>query len=239
MPQHCGEMWIKWHSVLTVKSYFKWMRLCNKLLFSPSCWANMFFFSSCSVVEIHPVVYQYFQGYFARNSVFVKGIYQYFRKILNSVLSLRPCWQPWLLNFSEFLLEGGAILNSCPQGIGYVNSYLLRTSPARSFSLPLTPLLLIVLTLILRKVCWNKKITIFQYLTCTTMIAGLSSPKEGVLLLPGPLPAPEQLQWNSHLPTPHIKTQCDSKSFKISRTKGFRLLKCVSHLAWCHCMAAL
>ena len=62
-----------------------------------------------------------------------------------------PCWQPWLLNFSEFSLEGGAILNSCPQGIGYVNSYLLRTSPARSFSLPLTPLLLIVLTLYPKK----------------------------------------------------------------------------------------
>ena len=57
-----------------------------------------FFYSSRSIVEIHLLVYRYFYWYFVgiltETQYFLLAFYRYFRETLDSVIFLRPRWQP-------------------------------------------------------------------------------------------------------------------------------------------------
>ena len=90
VPQHCGETWIKWHSVLTVKSYFKWMRLCNKLLFSPSCWANMFFSAPAVLLKFTLLYISIFKGILPETQYLLRA----FISILGKFWTLYYLWDP-------------------------------------------------------------------------------------------------------------------------------------------------
>ena len=71
----------------------------------------MCFHSSCIIVEIHLLVYRYFYWYFVgiltETQYFLLAFYRYFRETLDSVIFLRPRWQPcmaiqWIHNLKNF-----------------------------------------------------------------------------------------------------------------------------------------
>jgi len=95
VPQHCGEMSMKWHSLYTLKSYFKCIKLCNILQFSPSCCTNVFFTAPAVLLKFTFLCIGIFIGILPETRYFLLAFYRYFRENLNSVIFLRPWWQPW------------------------------------------------------------------------------------------------------------------------------------------------
>jgi len=96
VPQHCGEMSMKWHSLYTLKSYFKCIKLCNILLFSPSCCTNVFFTAPAVLLKFTFLCIGIFIGILPETRYFLLAFYRYFRENLDSVTFLGPWWQPWV-----------------------------------------------------------------------------------------------------------------------------------------------
>ena len=108
---------MKWHSLKTVKSYSKWIQFSHILLFSPSCCTNMFFTAPALLLRFTFFCVGIFIGNFPEIRYFSSAFYRYFWVILDSVIFLRPWWQPWKRRIRT-------VFDSCPIWFYQKNSFL-------------------------------------------------------------------------------------------------------------------
>ena len=94
-------MSIKWHSLHTVESYSKLIQFCHIPLFSPSCCTNMFFTAPALLLRFTFFCVAIFIGNLPKTRYLLLAFYRYFRVILDSVIFLRPWWQPWRSNRTQ------------------------------------------------------------------------------------------------------------------------------------------
>ena len=73
----------------------------NLLLFSPSCSTNMFFLQLLQYCWNSP----FFIGILPETQSFLLAFYRYFRENLDSVIFLRPRWQPWIRILCELCVQ--------------------------------------------------------------------------------------------------------------------------------------
>ena len=76
--------------VTTVESYFKWIKLCNMLLFLSFCCTDMFFTTSALLLKLTLLCIGIFIGIFPETRHFLVAFYRYFRENLDSVIFLPP-----------------------------------------------------------------------------------------------------------------------------------------------------
>ena len=107
-----------------LKVYLKWIQFCHILQFLPSCCKNMFFTAPALLLRFTFFCVGIFIGNLPETRYFLLAFYRYFRVILDSVIFLRPWWQPCNWSVWLFLLFSMIdILEFCRDGESAVRGW--------------------------------------------------------------------------------------------------------------------